>query len=104
MRERTAVRPADVVILDDTDARVTDDQEREIYRVASDFALTGPAVVTATTRRCIVPPNVTIVDLTPSSASDHAQLVSTKRNQEIPPTPTQKTRRRHDPNRSTRQL
>lgn len=60
----TAVRPAKVVVIDDTDAGATDADEREIYRVATAFAAIGPAIVTVTTRRESLPETVRVLDLT----------------------------------------
>jgi len=77
------VRPADVIVLDDTDAGVDADGEREIYRAALALAGTalaggapagtGPAIVTATTRRETLPDSVTVVDLTPRRAPGSPQ-------------------------------
>lgn len=57
------IRPADVIVLDDTDRGVTADGEREIYRAALALAESGPAVVTTTTRTEAIPVSVAAVAL-----------------------------------------
>lgn len=68
----TAVRPADVVVVDDTDAGVTLEEEREIYRVAAAFAAEGPAIVASTTRSEALPPGATVIDLAAAAAEPAA--------------------------------
>lgn len=58
-----AVRPADVIVIDDTDSGVTREQEHEIYRAARSLAGTGCAVIATTSRREGVPDGVATVSI-----------------------------------------